>query len=68
MEVINIKFHENPSNGSRADTCLCTDGRTDGHDEAKRRVPKLTRTCLKTEPTEKKIYPEEWNMRTLEQT
>ena len=59
MEVINIQFHENPSSGSRADTCGRTDRRRDGHDEAKRRVSKLTRTYFKTEP--KKICPEEWN-------
>jgi len=29
----NIKLHENPSGGSRVDTCGQTDGRTDGHDE-----------------------------------
>jgi hypothetical protein len=29
MQVLNNKFHENPSNGNRADTCGGTDGRTD---------------------------------------
>jgi hypothetical protein len=33
----NIKFHENPSRGSRVDPCGLTDGQTDIHDEANSR-------------------------------
>ena len=33
-EDSNLKFHENPSCGSRAVLCGQTDGRTDRHDEA----------------------------------
>ena len=34
MKVSNIKFHKNPSGGSRADTCGKTSRQTDGYDEA----------------------------------
>jgi len=42
-----IKFHDNPSNGSRDSPC----GRTDGqrHDEANRRFSKILRTSLKAQ-------------------
>jgi hypothetical protein len=33
-EVLNTKFHENMSNGSRANAC----GQTDGYDEGNRRL------------------------------
>jgi hypothetical protein len=40
VKVLSFKFHENPSSGSRADTCgqmdWRTDGRTDRRDEALR--------------------------------
>ena len=36
-----IKFHENPSSGSRVVPCGRTDGRTDRHDEANSRFPNL---------------------------
>jgi hypothetical protein len=36
MQDPNIKYDENPSTESRADTCRRTDGRMDGHDEANR--------------------------------
>ena len=39
----NIKFHENPSSGSRAVPC----GQTDRHDEANGRFKKILRTHLK---------------------
>ena len=36
-----IKFHENPSSGSLADTCGRKDRHTDGHDEVYRRFSQL---------------------------
>jgi len=40
----NIKFHKNPSSGSRVVPC----GQTDGHDEANNRFSQFLRTRLKT--------------------
>ena len=37
----NIKFHQNPSSGSRVFLCGRTDWRTDGHDEADSRLSKF---------------------------
>jgi hypothetical protein len=37
----NIKFHENPSSGSRVVPCGQTDVGTDGHDEASSRFPQF---------------------------
>lgn len=36
-----LKFHENPSTNSRANTCRKKDGGTDGHDEANRLISRL---------------------------
>jgi hypothetical protein len=45
----NIKFHENPSSGSRVVPCGQADGRTDGREEANSRSSKF---CERT----KKLY------------
>jgi hypothetical protein len=34
----NIKFHENPTSGSRIVLCVRTDTQTDRHDEANNRI------------------------------
>jgi hypothetical protein len=36
IKIPNIKFHVNPSSGSRADTFKQTDGKTDVHEECNR--------------------------------
>jgi hypothetical protein len=45
IRLVHIKFHENPSIGSTADTCGQTG--TDGHDEANRCFLLLMRKHLK---------------------
>ena len=49
-----IKFHENPSSGSRVVQCGRTDGRTDRHDEADSRFWQLR---LKTTGRNFKVRP-----------
>ena len=61
LQIINIKFHENPSSGSRVVPCGRTDGRTDRrkdrHDQASSRSsqfgsrPEGEDSDLKTEVT-----------------
>lgn len=34
IKVPSTKFHGKPSNGRRANTCVQTDGKADGHEEA----------------------------------
>ena len=41
MVVSSIKFHENPSNGSGADTGKRRDGRKDRHDQTDRRFTQV---------------------------
>ena len=43
LKVRDIKFHRNPSCGSRADTCGRTDGRKDGQRDWQKDVTKLVR-------------------------
>jgi hypothetical protein len=43
----NMKFHENPSSGSRVVSCVQTGGRRDRHDEANSRFFAILRTLLK---------------------
>jgi len=43
----NIKFHENPSTGSRVVPCGQADGRTDRHDEANSRFSQFCERALK---------------------
>ena len=43
----NIKFHENPSPGSRVVPCGQTDGRTDGNDEANSRFSEFWESVQK---------------------
>jgi hypothetical protein len=45
----NIRFHENPSGGSRVVPCGQTDGRTDRHDDGNKSLLAILRTRLKTE-------------------
>jgi len=56
----NIKLHENPPSGRRADTCGQTDrqGRADTHNEASRRLSRLTRRRLSILPlTDNSVSP-----------
>jgi hypothetical protein len=41
IKTIKIKFHENPSSGSRVVPCGQTDGRTDRRDEGNSRFSQL---------------------------
>jgi hypothetical protein len=43
----NIKFHQNPSSGSRTVPCGKTDRRMDGHDEANNRFSQFCERILK---------------------
>jgi hypothetical protein len=43
MRAPNIKFHENPPSGIRADTC----GQTEGREEAYKLFKRLTKRALK---------------------
>ena len=45
MEVPNIKFHENPSSGSRADKCAQWDGRTKNYEKNIRCSRECDRAC-----------------------
>lgn len=47
MKATNIKFHDNPSSGSRVDTRRQAQRRTDRHDKGNRRFLQVVGTRLK---------------------
>jgi hypothetical protein len=54
-KIINIKFHDNQSNGSRAVPCGRTDRQTDTHDEANSRFAHFTNAPNKSECSTSKM-------------